>query len=103
MENLDICYMSLEEQAEAIKTKKLSPVEIMEAIFSRIERLNPKINAYCNLLADSAKEQAKKAESMVMTGEKLGRLHGVMISIKDLIFTKGIRTTFGSKIFENFI
>jgi len=103
MDNLDVCYLSLEEQVEAIKTKELSPVEMMEAVLSRIEKINPKINAYCTIVADSAKEQAKQAESMVMKGEKQGPLHGVPISIKDLTFTKGIRTTFGSRIFKNFI
>ena len=103
MDNLEICYMTVEEQVEAIKTRKLSPVEIMDAVLSRIERLNPKINAYCTLVAESARKQAKEAEARVMKGEKLGSLHGVPISIKDLTFTKDIRTTFGSKIYENFI
>ena len=103
MDNLEICYMTVEEQVEAIKTRKLSPVEIMDAVLSRIERLNPKINAYCTLVAESARKQAKEAEARVMKGEKLGPLHGVPISIKDLTFTKDIRTTFGSKIYENFI
>ncbi len=103
MDNLEICCMPVVQMADAIKTKKLSPVEIMDAVLNRIEQLNPKVNAYCTLLAESAKKQANEAETMVMTGKKLGPLHGVPISIKDLIFTKGIRTTGGSKIYENFI
>ena len=103
MNNLDICYMSALEMAEAIKTKGLSPVEIMDAVLERIERLNPKVNAYCTLVAEGAGRQAKEAEAMVMRGEKLGPLHGVPVSIKDLISTDGIRTTFGSKIYENFV
>lgn len=103
MENLEICGMSAAEMAGAIKTRKLSPVEIMAAVISRIERLNPRVNAYCTLLAESAREQAREAETMVMKGEQLGPLHGVPVSIKDLIFTKGIRTTGGSRIYENFI
>ncbi|MBI2329001.1 MAG: amidase, partial [Chloroflexi bacterium] len=58
MDNHEICYMSLVEMAEAVKTRKLSPVEIMEALLFRIERLNPKINAYCTLVAESARQQA---------------------------------------------
>ena len=103
MENLEICYMSVIEMTEAIKSKRLSPVEIMDAILSRIERLNSKVNAYCTLVAESARKQAREAETMVMRGEKLGPLHGIPVSIKDLTFTRGIRTTFGSKIYENFV
>ncbi len=103
MDNLEICFMSMVEMAEAIKTKRLSPVEIMDAILSRIERLNPEVKAYCTLIDESARKQAIEAETMVMRGEELGPLHGVPISIKDLIFTRGIRTTGGSKIYENFI
>jgi len=103
MDNLEICYMSVIEMVKAIENKQLSPVEIMDAVLSRIERLNPKINAYCTLVAESARKQAGEAETMVMKGEELGRLHGVPVSIKDLTFTKGIRTTSGSKIYENFV
>lgn len=103
MDNKEICFMSVVEMVEAIKTRRLSPVEIMEAILSRIERLNPEVNAYCTRLADSARRQAREAETMVMQGKELGALHGVPVSIKDLIFTRGIRTTGGSRIYANFI
>ena len=103
MDNLEICYMPVTEMVEAIKTRKLSPVEIMDAVLSRIERLNPAVNAYCTLLSESAREQADEAEAEVMKGGELGPLHGVPVSIKDLTFTKGVRTTFGSRIYENFI
>ncbi len=103
MDELEICYMSATEMADAIKTRKLSPVEIMGAVLHRIERLNPRVNAYCTIVAESAMRQAHQAEAIVMRGEKLGPLHGVPVSIKDLIFTAGIRTTAGSRIYENFI
>ncbi|MFC2032366.1 amidase [Chloroflexota bacterium] len=103
MDNLEICYMSAVEMVEVIKSKRLSPVEIMDAIIRRIEQLNPEVHAYCTLTAKSARKQAKAAEDMVMRGEKLGLLHGVPVSIKDLIYTKGIRTTGGSRIYENFV
>ncbi|HEX75304.1 MAG TPA: amidase [Dehalococcoidia bacterium] len=95
--------MSLIEMADAIKSKRLSPVEIMDAALYRIEELNPKVNAYCTLVAESARKQAIEAETAVIRGEELGPLHGVPVSIKDLIFTKDIRTTGGSKIYENSI
>ncbi len=103
MGNPEICCLSAVEMAEAIRAKKLSPVEIVGAILHRIEQLNPKVNAYCTLVAESAMRQARKAEEMVVRGEEIGPLHGVPVSIKDLIFTKGIRTTGGSRLYENFI
>jgi len=103
VDNPEICRMSLIEMADAIKSKRLSPVEIMDAALYRIEELNPKVNAYCTLVAESARKQAIEAETAVIRGEELGPLHGVPVSIKDLIFTKDIRTTGGSKIYENSI
>jgi len=103
MHDTAICYMPAVDMAQEIRTKKLSPVEVINVVLSRIERLNPRINAYCTLLAESARKQAREAEAKVMQGDELGPLHGVPVSIKDLTFTKGVRTTSGSKIYENFI
>jgi len=103
MNETEICYLSAVEMAKAIRAKELSPVEIMGAVLNRIERINPKINAYCTIVAESAMKQAEQAEAMVTRGEKLGPLHGVPVSIKDLIFTRGIRTTAGSKIYQDFV
>ena len=71
MQDTEICYMSAVDMAQAIRTKKLSPVEVINTVLSRIERLNPKINAYCTLLADNARKQAQEAEVKVMRGENL--------------------------------
>ncbi len=103
MNSLEICHMSALTIAEAIKTKKLSPVEVMDAILQRIELINPRVNAYCTVVAESARTEARQAEDKVMRGEKLGPLHGVPVSIKDLVFTKGIRTTGGTLMYDNFI
>jgi len=102
MDNSELCFLSAAELARAIKAKILSPVEIIDAVLKETERLNPKLNAYCTV-SDNARTQAKNAEITVMRGEDTGPLHGVPVSIKDLFFTKGIRTTGGSKIFENFV
>lgn len=99
----EICWMSAIELAEAIRQKQVSPVEVVQSIIKRIERINPKINAFVTLTSESAMAEAKKAEIAVMKGERLGLLHGVPISIKDLIFTQGVRTTMGSKLCENFV
>lgn len=103
MSKREVCYMSLIEQAEAIRTRELSPVEVVDAVLDRIERLNPRLNAYCTVVADAARQQAKEAEVMVMRGDTRGPLHGVPIGMKDIMLTKGIRTTFGSKMYEHFV
>ena len=86
-----------------IASKKIKPSEVMEAILARIDRVNPKINAFCTLARDSAIAEARAADKKVARAKSLGPIFGVPISIKDLIFTKGVRTTFGSKMHENFI
>ncbi len=103
MDKEDICFMSAYDMAEMIKNQELSSIEITEAIIERIERLNPIINAYCTTTFDLARNSAKKADEAVKKGEKLGILNGIPTSIKDLMQTKGIRTTYGSKLYENFI
>jgi len=103
MNKEDICFMSACDMAEKIKTQELTSVEITESIIERIEKINPIINAYCTTTIDLAREMARKADNAVKKGEKVGLLHGIPTSIKDLMETKGIRTTFGSKIYENYI
>ena len=103
MNKEDICFMSACEMAEKIKTQELTSVEITEAIIERIEKINPIINAYCTPTFELAREMAKKADEAVKKGEKLGLLYGIPTSIKDIVETQGIRTTYGSKLYENFI
>ena len=103
MNKEDICFMSAFEMREKIKTQELSSIEITETIIERIEKINPIINAYCTPTFELARETAKKADEIVKKGEKLGLLHGIPTSIKDLMQTKGIRTTYGSKLYEDFI
>lgn len=103
MSRREICWMSATELAKSIRHKKLSPVEVVRAVLERIERINPKVNAYVTLTADSALGAAKRAEKAVVKGESLGPLHGVPVSIKDLVFTKGVRTTMGCKLLEDFV
>ena len=103
MSKEDICYMSACDMADAIKRQELTSQEITETIIERIEKINPIINAYCTPTFELAREMAKNADDAVKKGEKLGLLNGIPTSIKDLVDTKGIRTTYGSKIYENFI
>jgi aspartyl-tRNA(Asn)/glutamyl-tRNA(Gln) amidotransferase subunit A len=97
------CYTSAVELARMIRRKELSPVEVVTAFIRRIEAVNPKVNAFCTLTFDSALDEAKRAEQDVMKGKPLGPLHGVPFSVKDLVYTKGVRSMRGSKIFEHFI
>jgi aspartyl-tRNA(Asn)/glutamyl-tRNA(Gln) amidotransferase subunit A len=97
-----ICFLDAMEMAEKIRSKSLSPIEVMNAHLERIDKLNPKINAVVTI-SNKAKETALKAEEALMRGDLWGPLHGVPFTIKDCINTAGIRTTRGSKIFETFI
>src|SRR5690242_15046194 len=85
--------------ARQIRTKELSPVAVVDAALRRIEALQPTVNAFITVTADHAREAARRAETAVMAGERLGPLHGVPFSVKDLLLTKGIRSTMGSLIF----
>ncbi|MFX1446652.1 MAG: amidase [Promethearchaeota archaeon] len=101
MKKEDICFMSAYEMVEKIKTQEFTSQEITEVFIERIEKVNPIINAYCTPTLELAREMAKEADHRVKEGRKLGLLNGVPISIKDETEVEGIRTTFGSKIFEN--
>ena len=98
----EIQWMSALELIDAYVSKQLSPVEVTDALLERIERINPDINAIVTLTADAAREQARTSERAYAEG-KAGRLEGVPITIKDLIPVKGVRTTFGSKLFEDYV
>jgi Asp-tRNA(Asn)/Glu-tRNA(Gln) amidotransferase A subunit family amidase len=103
MKNEDIAYMPAFKMAKEIRTQSLTSEEITEIMIERIEKFNPILNAYCTTTFDMARESAKKADKKIKNGEKVGLLNGIPISIKDLVYMKNIRTTFGSKIYENFI
>ncbi|RRH94109.1 amidase [Mesorhizobium tamadayense] len=99
MNSQTIGFTPAVELAELIRTKKISPVEYMRALLARIAELEPKVNAFAYLAADRAMNDAKKAETMLMSGGRIGRLHGVPVTIKDLSITKDMPTQHGSKIF----
>ena len=103
MSKEDICFISAFELKEKIKTEEISIGDLIEIFIERIEKINPIINAYCTPTFELAREMAKKSEIILKKGEKIGLLEGIPTSLKDLTLTKGIRTTFGSKMYENFI
>jgi aspartyl-tRNA(Asn)/glutamyl-tRNA(Gln) amidotransferase subunit A len=92
-------FMPATELAEQIRTKKISPVEYMRALLERVAALEPKVNAFAYLAADRAMDGAKQAEAALMRSARIGRLHGVPVTIKDLLNTKDLPTQRGSKIF----
>ncbi|MBI1352804.1 MAG: Asp-tRNA(Asn)/Glu-tRNA(Gln) amidotransferase GatCAB subunit A [Acidobacteria bacterium] len=93
---------SIAELSGLLRTGAISPVELLEQTLARIERLNPALNAYITVTAELAREQARLAESEIRAGRYRGPLHGVPYAAKDLCFTRGIRTTAGSKILRDF-
>ena len=99
----EICFMTASELSERIRVKELSALEVMEAHLAQIDRVNPKVNAIVTLLPEQAIEQAIAADEALIRGEAAGALHGLPIAHKDLFQTRGIRTTFGSPIFKDFV
>jgi aspartyl-tRNA(Asn)/glutamyl-tRNA(Gln) amidotransferase subunit A len=95
--------MTITEAAAALRARKVSSVELTTAALARIEKLNPKLNAFLTVTADAALDRARLADRELASGKDRGLLHGIPIAHKDLIYTRGVRTTGGSKLFENFI
>ncbi len=101
MASSDIVFQSATELAPLIKSRKLSPVEIVHAFLDRIEAVNPKVNAFITITGEQALDQARTAEREIAAGRYRGPLHGIPYAPKDLIATKGIRTTNGSRATSN--
>ena len=97
----ELAFASATDLLELIATKQVSPVELTQLYFSRIDRLDSQLNAYLLLTREEAMRAAKAAEEAVIRGEDLGALHGLPISIKDTQMTKGVRTTQGSLVFKD--
>jgi aspartyl-tRNA(Asn)/glutamyl-tRNA(Gln) amidotransferase subunit A len=97
------CDLTITRLAPLIRRKKISPVELTKFCLEQIARLQPKINAFITVTADSALSQAKRAESEIAKGRYRGVLHGIPVSFKDLIFTRSIKTTAGSGILKKHI
>src|SRR6266576_3187469 len=88
---------------KAIARREISAIEVLDAIVARVEEANPQVNAVVTLAADGAREEARAVDARVAAGETGGPLFGVPVSIKDLIETRGIRTTFGSLLRQDFV
>jgi aspartyl-tRNA(Asn)/glutamyl-tRNA(Gln) amidotransferase subunit A len=92
---------SISEIAERLRQRSVSPVELTRECLARIEQLNPQLNAFITVTAESALEQARQAEAEIGGGDWRGPLHGIPLGLKDLIDTAGIRTTAASAVYKD--
>ena len=103
MNELEICYASAGQLGPMIRSGEISPVEIIDAHLSRIRATEPVLNSFITVLADEATAAARQAERDVRAGRYRGPLHGIPVGLKDLFNTGGVRTTSGSRIYDNYI
>ncbi|WP_163505530.1 amidase [Fodinicola acaciae] len=99
----EICCLTVRSLTAALRARELSAREVLDAHLARIERVNPTVNAIVTLVADQAMAKAAEADKLAASGEFLGPLHGVPVAHKDTNSTAGIRSTFGSPIFADFV
>jgi len=99
----ELSFLSIEQAARLLGRREISPVDLVEASLGRIDRSNPSLRAFLTVLGEDARRQAKTAEREIHRGRSRGPLHGIPISLKDNFWTRGIRTTAGSKILANFV
>ena len=103
MNELEICYASAGQLGPMIRSGEISPVEVIEAHLSRIRATEPVLNSFITVLPDEAIAAARQAERDIRAGRYRGPLHGIPVGLKDLFNTGGVRTTSGSRIYDNYI
>ena len=103
MSSSELCALSATDLVELIHSKQVLPSEVTRAVLDRIEAVNPRLNAYCEVAAKTALAAAAAADETVQRGEQLGPLCGVPISVKDILYVCDSRTTFGSRLFADHI
>lgn len=101
----EICWLPARELSGLVRRKEVSPVEVVDAFLRRIERVNPSINAFSAVTAETAREEARAAETALMRRRRddLGLLHGIPFSVKDLLAAKGAQNTWGSRVFAGHV
>ena len=103
MDSLELCYMSAGQLSRLIQSREVSPVEVVDAHLSRIQSTDQVLNSFITLLPEPARAAARRAESEISAGNYRGPLHGIPVGLKDLFNTGGVRTTSGTRLFDNFI
>jgi amidase len=99
----DLCFASARELARLYRSRRASPLEVMQAVLARIDAVNPKVNAYVTVDRERALGAARRATAALGRRSALPPLHGIPVSIKDLTPTKGLRTTWGSTLFADHV
>src|SRR5690348_6327862 len=92
---------TISELAQRVRRREISPVEIARDCLNRIEKVNPALNAFITVMAESALADARAAETEIARGEWRGPLHGIPVALKDLIDTAGVRTTAASAVYKD--
>ena len=103
MSGSPLYFLTISELAGLIREKQVSPVEVTEAILSRIEALDGRYSSYATVMADHAMDSAQRAENEIAAGRYLGPLHGVPVAVKDLCFTRGVPTMGGTPVLSGHI
>ncbi|MFC5590080.1 amidase [Sporosarcina soli] len=103
MSKLNYLEWSIDQLSESIKEKEISPVEVVETSLNLISSKNKELNAFVTIMEDESKKAAKRAEEEIINGNYKGPLHGIPIGLKDLICTAGVKTTFGSEVYKDYI
>ena len=99
----DLCYLTAAELGRRIEQRTLSPVELVTAVLGRIGRYNETLHSYITVCAEQAMREARDAEREIAAGRRRGPLHGVPIAHKDIVFTRGVRTTCHSRTLQDFV
>ncbi len=99
----DLTFLPAVVMAQQIREKKISPVELVDAHLAKIERLNPKLNAYVHIDEERVRRDARAAEASMMKGTSVGPLHGVPISIKSSLEVAGLRCESGTRLRSGFV
>ena len=99
----ELAFLPAERLSALIRARRLSPVELVRVYLERIERLNPRLNAYLTVTGQSALDEAQRAEREIARGRWRGPMHGIPVALKDNIYTRGVRTTAGSKVMADFV
>ena len=99
----EICRLDAVALARMIRAKEVSPVEVVDAVLARMDRLEPTLHAFCTPTPEAARAEARRVEAAIAAGKPVGPLAGVPVSIKDLICTKGVRTVSGSAAYVDFV
>ena len=103
MRETEICYLDAVELARRVRAGEVSAREVMEVHLDRIDRVNPHVNAVITLVPEQALQAADAADASLARGDGVGLLHGLPVAHKDLTPTRGIRTTFGSPLYRDFV